>query len=150
MVYDISKRDTFESAGRWLKELRDHADSNIVIMLVGNKSDLKHLRAVPTDEASAFACEFFATLSDENVSIDASAAQNGLLFMETSALEASNVSEAFSAILTGSYSRLFISALWELTSCRQTFTTLSRARHLNPTTTRLSHPRGVLFRSHRQ
>jgi Ras-related protein Rab-11A len=56
VVYDIAKRDTFESAARWLKELRDHADSNIVIMLVGNKSDLKHLRAVPTDEASGFAC----------------------------------------------------------------------------------------------
>jgi GTPase SAR1 family protein len=40
---------------RWLKELRDHADTNIVIMLVGNKSDLKHLRAVSTDEAKAFA-----------------------------------------------------------------------------------------------
>ena len=40
---------------RWLKELRDHADANIVIMLVGNKSDLRHLRAVPTEEAKAFA-----------------------------------------------------------------------------------------------
>jgi Ras-related protein Rab-11A len=38
-----------------LRELRDHADSNIVIMLVGNKSDLRHLRAVPTDEAKGFA-----------------------------------------------------------------------------------------------
>ena len=56
VVYDISKRDSFESAGRWLKELRDRADPNVVIMLVGNKSDLKHLRAVPTDEAAAFAC----------------------------------------------------------------------------------------------
>jgi len=43
---------------RWLKELRDHADSNIVIMLVGNKSDLKHLRAVPTEEAKSFAGMF--------------------------------------------------------------------------------------------
>jgi Ras family len=32
---------TFENVERWLKELRDHADSNIVIMLVGNKSDLR-------------------------------------------------------------------------------------------------------------
>ena len=39
----------------FLKELRDHADSNIVIMLVGNKSDLRHLRAVPTEEAKSFA-----------------------------------------------------------------------------------------------
>ena len=46
---------TYENVERWLKELRDHADSNIVIMLVGNKSDLRHLRAVPTDEAKAFA-----------------------------------------------------------------------------------------------
>ena len=32
---------TFDNVERWLKELRDHADSNIVIMLVGNKSDLR-------------------------------------------------------------------------------------------------------------
>ena len=55
LVYDISKHITYENVVRWLKELRDHADSNIVIMLVGNKSDLRHLRAVPTEEAKAFA-----------------------------------------------------------------------------------------------
>lgn len=37
LVYDISKQLTFDNVERWLKELRDHADSNIVIMLVGNK-----------------------------------------------------------------------------------------------------------------
>lgn len=55
LVYDISKHATYVNVTRWLKELRDHADSNIVIMLVGNKSDLKHLRAVPTEEAKTFA-----------------------------------------------------------------------------------------------
>lgn len=55
LVYDIAKHLTYENVERWLKELRDHADDNIVIMLVGNKSDLRHLRAVPTDEARAFA-----------------------------------------------------------------------------------------------
>lgn len=55
LVYDIAKHLTYENAERWLKELQDHADNNIVIMLVGNKSDLRHLRAVPTDEAKAFA-----------------------------------------------------------------------------------------------
>ncbi|NXW17928.1 RB11B protein, partial [Circaetus pectoralis] len=55
LVYDIAKHLTYENVERWLKELRDHADNNIVIMLVGNKSDLRHLRAVPTDEARAFA-----------------------------------------------------------------------------------------------
>jgi len=57
LVYDIAKHQTYENVQRWLKELRDHADQNIVIMLVGNKSDLKHLRAVPTEEAKAFASE---------------------------------------------------------------------------------------------
>lgn len=56
LVYDIAKHATYVNVTRWLKELRDHADSNIVIMLVGNKSDLKHLRAVPTDEAKTFSC----------------------------------------------------------------------------------------------
>lgn len=55
LVYDIAKHLTYENTERWLKELQDHADSNIVIMLVGNKSDLRHLRAVPLDEARAFA-----------------------------------------------------------------------------------------------
>ncbi|KAM6500940.1 Ras family domain containing protein [Amanita muscaria] len=82
LVYDIAKHATYVNVTRWLKELRDHADSNIVIMLVGNKSDLKHLRAVPTDEAKAFATE------------------NGLSFIETSALDASNVENAFLTILT--------------------------------------------------
>merc|ERR1719335_1742801 len=51
LVYDITKQVTYDNVERWLKELRDHADSNIVIMLVGNKSDLKHLRSVQTDDA---------------------------------------------------------------------------------------------------
>jgi len=85
LVYDIAKHATYVNVTRWLKELRDHADSNIVIMLVGNKSDLKHLRAVPTEEAKAFASE------------------NGLSFIETSALDASNVESAFQTILTDIY-----------------------------------------------
>ncbi|KAF9144623.1 Ras- protein Rab-11A [Mortierella sp. GBA39] len=85
LVYDIAKHATYENVGRWLKELRDHADNNIVIMLVGNKSDLRHLRAVPTEEAKQFAAE------------------NGLSFIETSALDSSNVELSFQRILTEIY-----------------------------------------------
>jgi len=85
LVYDISKRPSFENVQRWLKELRDHADSNIVIMLVGNKSDLKHLRAVTTEEAKEFAAE------------------NHLTFIETSALDATHVEDAFKNILKAIY-----------------------------------------------
>ena len=68
-----------------IAELRDHADQNIVIMLVGNKSDLRHLRAVPTEEARAYA------------------ERNQLSFIETSALDSTNVEAAFTNILTEIY-----------------------------------------------
>lgn len=55
LVYDITKRQTFDHLSRWLEELRGHADSNIIIMLIGNKCDLGNLRAVPIDDAKEFA-----------------------------------------------------------------------------------------------
>merc|ERR1712194_285745 len=85
LVYDISKHGTFENVERWLKELRDHAEANIVVMLVGNKSDLRHLRAVETDEAMSFS------------------EQHNLAFIETSALDSSGVDTAFQRILTEIY-----------------------------------------------
>ncbi|KAJ0783591.1 Ras-related protein Rab11D [Helianthus annuus] len=82
LVYDISKRQSFDHIARWLEELRGHADNNIVIMLIGNKSDLDSQREVSTDDAKEFA------------------EREGLFFMETSALEATNVEPAFLTILT--------------------------------------------------
>lgn len=41
LVYDISKRTSFESLDKWLQEVRDHADEKVEIILVGNKSDLE-------------------------------------------------------------------------------------------------------------
>eukprot|EP00457_Paulinella_chromatophora_P017917 gb/GEZN01019085.1/.p1 GENE.gb/GEZN01019085.1/~~gb/GEZN01019085.1/.p1 ORF type:complete len:224 (-),score=30.91 gb/GEZN01019085.1/:41-712(-) len=85
LVYDISKRITYDNVSRWLKELRDHADRNIVIMLVGNKKDLRQFRKVHTDEAKEF-CK-----------------NNKLFFIETSALEKTNVTAAFETILKEIY-----------------------------------------------
>ncbi|CAN8269318.1 unnamed protein product [Cochlearia groenlandica] len=39
LVYDVTRRVTFENVDRWLKELRDHTDANIVIMLVALNVD---------------------------------------------------------------------------------------------------------------
>ncbi|XP_047339200.1 ras-related protein RABA1f-like [Impatiens glandulifera] len=85
VVYDVTRHVTFENIARWLKELRDHTDSNIVIMLVGNKSDLRHLRAVSLDDAKAFA------------------EKERTFFMETSAMEALNVEDSFTEVLTQIY-----------------------------------------------
>ncbi|CAN6985527.1 unnamed protein product [Brassica oleracea var. botrytis] len=57
LVYDVTRHVTFENVERWLKELRDHTDANIVIMLVGNKADLRHLRAISTEDAKGFGRE---------------------------------------------------------------------------------------------
>lgn len=82
LVYDVTRRQTFDHIPRWLEELRGHADKNIVIILVGNKSDLEDQRAISTEDAKEFA------------------ETEGLFFLETSALNAVNVETAFSTVLT--------------------------------------------------
>lgn len=77
LVYDITRRDTFKHLTRWLEEARQHSQSNMVIMLIGNKNDLEHRRAVSTEEGKAFADK------------------HGLIFCETSAKTAYNVEQAF-------------------------------------------------------
>lgn len=61
----------------WLEDARQHSNSNMVIMLIGNKSDLDNRREVRREEGEAFARE------------------HGLVFMETSAKTAINVEDAF-------------------------------------------------------
>ena len=77
LVYDITRRDTFNHLARWLEEARQNSGSNMSIMLIGNKSDLEHRRAVTLEEGQKFA------------------EANGLIFLETSAKTAANVESAF-------------------------------------------------------
>ena len=79
---------TCNSINRWLDLVRSHADADIEIMLVGNKSDLDHLRQVQTDEAKSFA------------------KAKGIAFIETSAKDSNNVEWAFKNILTQIYQNL--------------------------------------------
>uniref|UniRef100_A0A0D6R7R8 Uncharacterized protein n=1 Tax=Araucaria cunninghamii TaxID=56994 RepID=A0A0D6R7R8_ARACU len=85
IVYDISRDMTFANVERWLKELRDHTEPSIVVMVVGNKLDIAHLRAVATEDGQSYA------------------EKEGLYFMETSALDSTNVEEAFKQILNQIY-----------------------------------------------
>lgn len=88
MVYDITRRETFNHLSRWLDEVRQNSNVNMVIVLIGNKVAGNHatysfaqcdvnLREVTTEEGAEFA-KF-----------------HGLIFMETSAKTAQNVEEAF-------------------------------------------------------
>jgi Ras-related protein Rab-2A len=78
-VYDVTRRETFDNLSSWLEDCRAHANPNMVIMLVANKADVTHRRAVSVEEGEMFARE------------------NGLLFVEASAKTAVNVDEAFNA-----------------------------------------------------
>lgn len=46
LVYDISRRESFERLEKWLEETQQHSNPNLVITLIGNKKDLEHKRAV--------------------------------------------------------------------------------------------------------
>ncbi|KAF2073646.1 hypothetical protein CYY_005031 [Polysphondylium violaceum] len=77
LVYDITRRITYNHLTTWLTDARNLTNPNTVIMLIGNKKDLEGQRDVTYEEASAFA------------------KQNGLIFVESSAKTGENVEEAF-------------------------------------------------------
>ncbi|KAJ3685396.1 hypothetical protein LUZ61_014560 [Rhynchospora tenuis] len=77
IVYDITNATTFTRAKKWVQELQSQGNSNTIMALAGNKSDLLESRQVSTEEAEKYAKE------------------NGLFFMETSAKTAINVNDIF-------------------------------------------------------
>ncbi|CAH1436429.1 unnamed protein product [Lactuca virosa] len=88
IVYDISRSTTFDSVTRWLEELKTHSDTTVVRMLVGNKCDLGNIRAVSVEDGKKLA---------EN---------EGLFFMETSALDSTNVKTAFELVIKEIYNNV--------------------------------------------
>lgn len=88
LVYDITRRPSFENVQQWLREIRCQGDNNLVVMLVGNKTDLAHLRQVPTEKGKELA------------------EREGMFFMETSALDATNVEAAFESVIAEIYSNV--------------------------------------------
>ncbi|XP_064595929.1 ras-related protein rab-11.1-like [Liolophura sinensis] len=85
VVFDITKPQSFANLDRWVQELREHADPCVRIMLVGNKTDLRHLRAVTLDDGRIFA------------------EKHHYSFIETSALDCTNVGTAFNNLLVDIY-----------------------------------------------
>jgi Ras-related protein Rab-2A len=100
LVYDITRRETFDHLASWLEDARQHANPAMTVALVGNKADLGHRRAVSTEEGAAFAAE------------------HGLLFLETSAKSALNVEAAFVETARGIHAKI---ASGELDAGNETF-----------------------------
>ena len=85
IVYDVTSKSTFDNVDKWCNELRMKGSNNINIIMVGNKTDLK-----------------------ENIIINSDMSQEKAKFlqvpvMETSALDSSNVKEAFYLLIQEMY-----------------------------------------------
>ena len=81
VVYDISRRCTFDNVDKWIGELKNNGSEDVYIMLVGNKSDLKDKREISEEE------------------VQKKAEVYNIAFCETSALEGKNIEYAFENLI---------------------------------------------------
>ena len=77
ITYDVTNASSFYNVTKWLKEIEQNCRGDVTKMLVGNKIDLRHLIAISNKDAQEFARE------------------NDMLFTTTSALDSTNVEDAF-------------------------------------------------------
>jgi len=73
LVYDITRRCSFENIAKWLRKIDEHAKEDVIKLLIGNKCDMEQPRAVMREEGEKLADEydmpFFETSAKENESI---------------------------------------------------------------------------------
>ncbi|CAD8195891.1 unnamed protein product [Paramecium octaurelia] len=77
VVYDVTERQSFKNAELWIQEVKDQGSQTMIMILVGNKTDLESKRQVATEEGQQLATE-----------------QN-ILFIETSAKAGYHVDDTF-------------------------------------------------------
>ena len=77
IVYDISSRDSFNNITSWIEDCKIYSPKTILMVLVGNKSDLEDRRQVNAEEGQELADKY------------------GILFYETSAKTGTNVENIF-------------------------------------------------------
>jgi small GTP-binding protein len=86
LVFDLSDQKSFDDLNDWLNDVQALCPPNVLIQLIGNKSDLTSKRCVPASEAEGFA------------------GRHQIGYMETSAKGGDNITEAFirlgTAVLT--------------------------------------------------
>ena len=85
VVYDITSKISFENIDKWMLEIKEKSSKDLKLMIIGNKCDLKDGRQVSNEEAMK------------------KAADTGIALMETSALDSTNVKEAFHDLLKEMY-----------------------------------------------
>ncbi len=81
LVYDVTNRESYFAIEEWMGEVEKNASTDVVKILIGNKSDLNSERRVSREEGEALASKY------------------GIGFLETSAKHANYVEEAFKLIV---------------------------------------------------
>ena len=87
IVYDITRKETFDSVDRWISELLNSGDKNMTMLLIGNKCDLDNQRQVTKEQGEEKAKAF------------------KVAFLETSASSGENLDVAFEMIMKEVYSK---------------------------------------------
>ncbi|BAS82720.1 ras-related protein RABH1e isoform X1 [Oryza sativa Japonica Group] len=80
IVYDVTGKQSFLSISKWIEEVNTQRGGDVIIVLVGNKTDLVDKRQISTDEG------------------EAKAQEHGAMFMETSAKAGFNIKPLFRKI----------------------------------------------------
>jgi Ras-related protein Rab-11A len=81
VVYDITSKKTFDSVEKWVNDLKTNGEPKMVIMVIGNKADKEEERVIT------------------KVDGEAKSQRNNVAFLETSALTAENIEQAFEEVI---------------------------------------------------
>ena len=77
LVYDVTNEKSFDNIKNWIRNIEEHASSDVEKMILGNKCDIQDRRQVSKERGEKLAIEY------------------NIKFMETSAKSSLNVEEAF-------------------------------------------------------
>lgn len=77
LVYDVTNEKSFDNIKNWIRNIEEHASSDVEKMILGNKCDIQDRRKVSRERGEQLAIEY------------------NIRFMETSAKSSCNVEEAF-------------------------------------------------------
>lgn len=77
LVYDVTNEKSFDNIKNWIRNIEEHASSDVEKMILGNKCDIHDRRQVSRERGEQLAIEY------------------NIKFMETSAKSSFNVEEAF-------------------------------------------------------
>ena len=87
VVYDITRKESFDSIDKWINDLYSSADKKLTIVVIGNKNDLEDQRIITKEQGQEKANKL------------------NIAFMETSALTGNNLDKAFEMMMNEVYKK---------------------------------------------